>query len=220
MQQGSGGNKAGRGPQGAKAAGQSGKAPTGEDLAFKAGKFRVTAVAFIKQEVDLWLQIVSKPVQFFGRMPTSGGFKQPGYFCALIAVINALVSLVLGMFHDPLAAVNAAGMTFLTFMVGAAIVAGIVFGLSRSFGGSGSFEAAYRAVCFSIAPAVVGWLPLINVIGGIYSVFLLKLSLERAQGISAGRATAVVGIVVALCLGAGVLLVFNSVAGMLGSHTK
>jgi hypothetical protein len=56
------------------------------------------------------------------------------------------------------------------------------------FGGAGDYEATYRAVAYASAPAALLWLPLVKPLVALYSLYLLIVGLERAQGFDTVKA--------------------------------
>lgn len=169
---------------------------------------------FFLDQLDECKLVVLSPLQYFEEMELEGGLRQPITFVSLIAVINGLAWLISGLGHPMSALIAAVGIIICSFAV-----AGATLLLSRPLGGTGDFEATYRACSAAMAPCVVLWMPMINVFAVLYSVMLLKLSLERAQELSATRSTTVVGIEVLAAVAIGIGSVLCGLAQLVGgSH--
>ncbi|HEY9788930.1 MAG TPA: YIP1 family protein [Candidatus Obscuribacterales bacterium] len=167
-----------------------------------------------QQIIDQFKVILLSPKIFFANMPLEGGFMQPALLYAVIAGVICVGDMLLHIGH-PIAAILGGIGTFITIMLLSFVGAAITMGLSRLLGGTGSYEATYRACAYSAAPHIVGWIPVIQVIGAIYSVFLLKIALERAQNLPSNRAVAVVAIQIGLILIAGIFVMMAGLATML-----
>jgi hypothetical protein len=157
------------------------------------------------------------PKVFFSNMPVSGGFPPPVMFYVVIAAINAIFTLLFGLAH-PIAALLFTVQFFILMIVSSFVGAAVVMAISRVLGGTGDYEATYRAVAYAAAPHIVSWIPLIGVASGLYSLFLLKLGLERAQNLPSNKAVAVVAIQVGLVLIVMVVGMFLGLAALLGAR--
>jgi hypothetical protein len=160
---------------------------------------------FFQFYFDEFKMVLLSPIQYFESMDLEGGFREPVTFVCLIAAVNGLVWLGTSLTHPVGAALATMGIIAASFAL-----AGVTMGLSRWLGGDGDFEATYRACGAAMAPWVVLFIPFVNVFAVLYSLLLLKLSLERSQDLTPTRCTAVVGmqvvvgaIFVALAIGTG-----------------
>ena len=161
-----------------------------------------------------WKFICTKPKDFFATMPTEGGMQDPVTFYAAISVVNAVGALLIGIMH-PMQAVVQAIIVLILMMAVSFIATAITFGLSKLFGGTGNYEATYRAYSYATAPGVLGWVPLIGVFTGLYSLYMLKMGLERAQGLTPGKAIAVIAVQVGIAVVIGVIVAMVGAAAVM-----
>jgi hypothetical protein len=77
------------------------------------------------------------------------------------------------------------------------------------FGGTGDYEATFRAVAYASAPVALIWIPFIRPLVGLYVLFLVIVGLERMHAFDATKA------VLTVLLSA---LVLGAVVWMLGWH--
>jgi hypothetical protein len=157
-----------------------------------------------------WKMIITSPKDFFATMPVDGGMQEPVTFYAAISGVFAVGVLLIGIMN-PLQSVGQAIFALILMMAGSFICAAINFGLSKLFGGTGSYEATYRAYSYANAPGILAWIPIIGAFTGLYSLYLLKLGLERSQGLTSSKAIAVIAIQV------GIAIVLGVTALMLGA---
>jgi hypothetical protein len=88
-------------------------------------------------------------------------------------------------------------------IVGNFVGAGIYHIFVVLFGGKNGYSNTYKAVCYSIAPgALLGWIPVVNFMGGIYSIYLLVKGISILQDMTPRRAllTVLVPIIVAVVI--------------------
>ncbi len=89
--------------------------------------------------------------------------------------------------------------------IGLAIGTGILFVLSKMFGGQGDYLALFRGLGFAYAPAALGVVPVIGqFIGGIWAMVCAIIAVREIQRLGTGQAVAVVLIPVVVLM----LLVF------------
>ena len=157
--------------------------------------------------------ILLSPVQYFESMELTGGYKQPVIFASIIAAINSVIVLATNIQHPLGAVVTLVGIIGFSFAQAA-----LTFFLSRPLGGTGDFEATYRACVACMTPYLVLWLPIVNVFAVIYSFLLLKLALEPAQELSPTRSTTVVALQVLGMAIIGGILVLMGLATLINGH--
>jgi hypothetical protein len=144
-----------------------------------------------------WQRIVLDPRSFFERLPTAGGLEPALAFAAICLAIGALGFLLFGGGIRGLLAVLLIGL--LRLFVGAAITTWVA---QHLFEGQGDYEATFRVLCYSAAPAVAVGLPVIKFFAGLYAAYLVILGLSRAHSFDTVRAfltgvvSAVVGFVI------------------------
>jgi len=160
--------------------------------------------------LQLFRTIVTQPTDFFEHMQLEGGLKEPLLFMALCSGL-ASAGQIIATFKPMLGIQEFIGRVIFSF-----ISAGFLMALSRGFGGKGNFEHTYRAYVYGTAPAVVSWIPLLNYVAFLYTLFLLYLSLQRAQeGLEAKRVIWVLALYIGVMIGFSLMLVFAVLGGTL-----
>ena len=138
-------------------------------------------------------------------------FLNPAIFaliCALIsALLGGLLSLVFAPFlagpEDTAGEAIAGGLvgfivtlilspiyTVVTLLLGAGIYHLLVLLLIRS--SLAEFEATFRVVCYVAAVQLVSWIPIVNIVAGIYALVLSELGIREVHDATTGRALAIV----------------------------
>lgn len=134
---------------------------------------------FVDSFVGVWRRVTTEPRSFFQDMPLSGGLQGPLVFLVVCLAVSALGFLVIGPRGLALWFIVAG---VLRSFVGAAILMVIA---RQLFAGAGDYEATYRVVAYASAPVALLWIPFIRPLVTLYSLFLLIIGLERAQGYDA-----------------------------------
>ncbi len=162
--------------------------------------------------------VLLSPVGFFRGMAKRGDFLNPAIFaliCALIsAVLSGLISLVLSPFFaapGETAEAFAGGLvgfvftvilspiyTAVALLIGAGVYHLLVLLFVRP--GNAGFEATFRVVCYVAAIQLVSWIPIVNIVAGIYAIVLSIFGIREAHGTTTGKAIAIVLIPVAVIL--------------------
>ena len=153
--------------------------------------------------VQTWKKVMTDPRTFFEHMPLAGGFLNPFVFALLVlAVAGAGGAIVQG--GGLKACLTTIGVGVLKLCLGAAL---LVFIARQLFEGVGDFEATFRGCAYAAAPLALLWIPVLGAIAAVYSVYLLILGLQRAQGMDSVKTTltlilaALLGVVLFLNLG-------------------
>lgn len=161
---------------------------------------------------DQFRAVIMTPNDFFENMPLEGGLQGPAIFIAAVAVIAGLGVTVATM--KPLQGV----LEVVVRVVLAFISAGYLMVLSKGFGGTGSYEGTFRAFAYAAAPSVISWVPLLNLIALVYGIFLMRLGLERAQGLTTQRAVIVIAIWVVTMVGLMAIVAALSMMAIVRPH--
>jgi hypothetical protein len=155
--------------------------------------------------------IITMPTDFFDNMPIDDSLKDSVIFVGAIAGIAGLGQIIVTA--KPMMGVQYAIAYFaMSFVSG-----GILLLLSRGLGGKGNFSNTYRAFAYASAPMVVFWIPILGFIAGLYSLFLLRLSLERVHDLTSQRIFAVIGIYAVTMIGVAVTLAMMSLAALVSA---
>lgn len=90
---------------------------------------------------------------------------------------------------------------------------GILWLIGKAFGGTADFVGLFRGLGFAYAPVSLGIVPVIGgVVGGIWAVVAAIVGVREIEGVTGGKAAAIVLIPVAVLLVLGVVL--GALAGL------
>jgi hypothetical protein len=163
--------------------------------------------------------VLLSPVAFFRGIARQGDFLNPAIFaliCALIsALLGGIISLAISPFFagpgDTAGEALASGLvafivtlilspiyTAVALLIGAGIYHLLVFLLVRP--GNAGFEATFRVVCYVAAVQLISWIPIVNIVAGIYAIVLSVLGIREVHNTTTGKALLVVLIPVVVLL--------------------
>ncbi len=163
--------------------------------------------------------VLLSPVSFFRGIAKRGDFINPAVFALICALISALLSGILSLIFAPFLAgpedtageALAGGVvgfivtlilspiyTALALLIGAGIYHLLVLLFVRP--GHAGFEATFRVVCYVAAIQLVSWIPIVNIVAGIYGIVLSIFGIREVHSTTTGRAAAIVLIPVAVFL--------------------
>ena len=163
--------------------------------------------------------VLLNPTSFFRGIARQGDFLNPAIFaliCALIsALLGGLVSLLLAPFlagpEDTGGEALAGGLvgfivtlilspiyTAVALLIGAGIYHLLVLLLVRP--SHAGFEATFRVVCYVAATQLVSWIPIVNIVAGVWAIVLSVFGIREVHNTTTGRALAIVLIPVAVVL--------------------
>jgi hypothetical protein len=141
----------------------------------------------------VWKRVTTEPRRFFEEMPVTGGLQSPLLFLLICVAISAVGFLLIGP--------RGLALWIIVLGLGRAFVGGFVLMViaRHVFGGTGDYEATFRALAYASAPLALLWLPLIRPLVVLYSVFLIIIGVERVQGFDATKAvlTMLLGVITA-----------------------
>lgn len=177
----------------------------------------------VQSFIDSVKRVILQPSQFFSGIARNGDFLNPLIF----ALICLEVTTILG---GIIAIVGISGNQSIGGLIGAMIFApiagaillfiwaGILHLLVMLIVGSGNagFEATFRTVSYSSAPALVSWIPFIGALLNLYSIYLAIVGIREMHNTSTGKAALVVLIPVAVVLILGLLLLMVVGAALFG----
>jgi len=138
-------------------------------------------------------------------------------------VVAGVISAILGLISGALAGGIITGFfgaiigTIIGFFVGQAIV----FVLAKIVGGNGGFmEQSWVLSTFMLPLGLLASVPfvgpILGLVGGIYSLYLMYLALQPAHRLDSSKAMIVVGILIAVVVVLGVCAVLTGAAAMFG----
>ncbi|MCK5242699.1 YIP1 family protein [bacterium] len=149
---------------------------------------------FLRNYYDTGKKVLLKPVEFFREMPTTGGYKDPLIFAIITAVIMGvgLTAITLGVgflaiLFAPIAVAISIFLAALLLLVCAKIV-----------GGTGTYEATLRVAAYANIVNIIGWIPIVSVLGSIYGLVLTIIGMKEIHSLSTVKAIIAVGIAIAI----------------------
>ena len=149
--------------------------------------------------------VLTKPIDFYRRMPKSGGFGDPVTFVIVIAVLTAMGMAVFSLFglgtFGGAMAVGFGGIVFLPMMalILSFLGAGILFVLWKMIGSPEPFEVAYRCVAYAVVlfpiTALVGLIPYLgSIVGIVWLTYLMIVASMEVHQLPKRTAYVVFGI--------------------------
>lgn len=171
--------------------------------------------------------VVMSPTEFFSRIKSEEGVGKAFAYYAILSLISLAVGIIAFTFNMPFLSplgslfqffpllsqyTTLAGMIGLILPVGIYIIGliGVFIGAAfvhlfiRLLGGKGDYSMTFKAVVYSATPSLLlGWIPYVGVIPGIYSFYLYLKGLSMLHLISMKRvlvAIFVIPIVIVLLL--------------------
>ena len=167
-----------------------------------------------------WKDIVFSPKVFFKKLSKKTKIKEPSKFFLklqaltmgisfLIIFIYAMVSLssmgafglmglMLGLSSTMMIAAMALGMLILFPLILLLswgfifVVAGIVHIFVLIFGGKKGYSETFKVMCYSMAPGLFSFIPLVNIAVSIYMVVLEIMGIRERQNLSTGKSVLVI----------------------------
>ncbi len=162
-------------------------------------------------------RVLFSPRAFFRDISGSRGIADPLIFaatCALIGavlrgVFNTIARSIPGMqvLATQTGFVSAAASVFTYSMVGLLISTGVYHLLVMLLAGRNraGLEATFRVVAYALAVQVLGWLPLLNIVAGLYGLYLCAFGFQAVHSTTYQRAAMVAALPLLLLLLGGLL---------------
>lgn len=153
-------------------------------------------------------EVLFNPSEYFKQMPTEGGYRDPTIFAlkniTIYSVLSALISYVgfkflsIGMGLGSNLSGATSGLAEVFVIVG--VIAGIIGGIVGVYlgsaivhvflyllGGKGDYESTFRVASSVTATTLFSWIPFVNIIAGIYALFLQVIGFSEVHEISKAR---------------------------------
>lgn len=153
------------------------------------------------------------PVEFFSKLPASGGYGNPILFAIFSTALSVPISiLILTLFGKTGFSVTLIGivMGFVCALIGAAIStpvailvwSGLIHGsLHLLQGTKEGFQATFRVTAYSSAPQLFAAIPLLGAtVATVYSVILTVIGVRETHQVSTGKSAGAVGIAAGIVL--------------------
>ncbi|MCK5474093.1 MAG: YIP1 family protein [Candidatus Aenigmarchaeota archaeon] len=175
--------------------------------------------------------IITKPKVFFDEMPTTGGYKGPVLFMSINYFLFSIIQLVVSYVTAPdlFSLMGAASLLSIPiFLLGIVFLIGFFISITfliggyyhfffKMFKGQGKYEGTIRALVYPTALLPFSAIPFVNIITGIYSLYISLLGISKIHKISITRAlgalivSAIVLIILLVILAAIIYLTFASI---------
>jgi hypothetical protein len=152
------------------------------------------------------VEVITRPNEFFSKMPRSGGFLQPMFFMVAIGLVTGLIHTLLTLINlSPGGSITGLAALILMPLVVAVfgfVGAAILFGIWKVMGSRESYETAYRGMAYTAAimpvTAVLGIIPYLGgIIGLVWMTYLIVVVSIVVQKIKAKTAWVVFGAICA-----------------------
>jgi len=163
-----------------------------------------------------WTQVVFAPMEFWEELPKKIRYKEPTIFAIktfaimmgvvffMLAVMAALFSGITGTIFGgtELAVLGTlgAGVFFLILLAylvmlllqwaGLYIGAGMTHLFVLLLGGKQRYQETFKVYSYSFAPMLIGFIPVLGSLAGIYSLVLMIMGVHVRQKLSVGKAIA------------------------------
>ncbi len=151
---------------------------------------------FIKQYYETAKQIITKPIDFFKAMPITGGYKEPLIFAVITAVIMGIGLTIVTLGIGFLAIIFAP----IAVVISLFLAALLLLLCSKIVGGTGTYEATLRVVAYSNVVNIIGWIPIVSILGSIYGLVLTVLGMREIHKLTTAKAVIAVAIAMAIVL--------------------
>jgi hypothetical protein len=163
-------------------------------------------------------RVLFSPRTFFRDISDHRGFVNPLIFAAACALIGAVLSgvfavLVRGVPGIQFLATQAGLLTtvifaFVSSMVGLAIITGVYHLLVMLLAGANNagLEGTFRVVSYAYAVQVLGWVPLLNILAGLYGLYLSAFGFQAVHSTTYQRGAAIAALPILLVVLAAPLL--------------
>jgi hypothetical protein len=160
-----------------------------------------------KQYFETGKNIIMKPADFFKSMPVTGGYKDPLIFALITSVIMGLgltiITLGVGFLAIIFAPIAVAVSVFLAAL--------LLLVCAKMVGGTGSYEATMRVASYANIVNVIGWIPIVSIIGSIYGLVLTVIGMKEIHKLTTAKAVIAVLIAIAIVF---VIVVLLAIIGI------
>ena len=125
--------------------------------------------------IDKIKMIIKEPTKFFSKIRSEQEYKEPFLYYALLSfilsILSTAVSFLTGLSNDIVFTFIGLWISFLILIfLGTAVIHIFVY----LFGGRGGYLNSFKSATYAATPALLlGWIPIIEFIAGIYSAFYL-----------------------------------------------
>lgn len=162
---------------------------------------------FLKNYYDTGKKVLLKPADFFKEMPVTGGYKDPLIFAIITAIIMGvgltIITLGVGFLAIVFAPIAVAISLFLAAL--------LLLVCAKIVGGTGTYESTFRLAAYANIVNIIGWIPIISVLGSIYGLIITVLGMKEVHKLSTAKAIIAVSIAIAIVF---VIVVLLAIIGI------
>ena len=162
---------------------------------------------FLKNYYDTGKKVLLKPADFFKEMPVTGGYKEPLIFAIITAIIMGvgltIITLGVGFLAIVFAPIAVAISLFLAAL--------LLLVCAKIVGGTGNYEGTFRLAAYANIVNIIGWIPIISVLGSIYGLIITVLGMKEIHKLTTAKAIIAVGIAIAIVF---VIVVLLAIIGI------
>lgn len=126
------------------------------------------------------------PAVFYRGMDKEGGLKHPLTFFLISSTVGSVIAGVVGM--NPLSIPKTLGMSIVVTFAASAIA----FGLCRSMGAKGSFEATFKVFAYSSCLKIFSAIPILNLLAIFWTAFLNFYGLKEVHQLGTVKTVSVI----------------------------
>ena len=156
---------------------------------------------FLNEYIAKVKEIVTKPEDFFNKMPVSGGFNEPLMFILPAAVVYGIGGMLFSFSLKSLI------WGVIGVYLGVLIASAIIHIVAILFKGTGSFEATFRVGAYSSVVYLVSWIPVLGGILALYGIVLWFFGVRKVHSLSTEKTIIVLIIPIAVIIVIGFSLV-------------
>lgn len=171
----------------------------------------------LRSFLNTFPRVLFSPRTFFRDISNHRGFANPLIFAAICILIGAVLSGVLGELAQGVPAMRflatQAGLlstvisAFVSSMIGLIIITGVYHLLVRLIAGAdhAGLEGTFRVVSYAYAVQVLGWVPFLNILAGLYGLYLCAFGFQEVHSTTYQRAATIAALPLLLVISLTVL---------------
>jgi len=180
--------------------------------------------------INSWINALTKPKETFVAEKANASigkgvinFLIAGVITGIMTFVIGLVFSMLGSIPVDITSVFSVVLTPIGTIFWAFVGLGISFIIAKILGGQGSFTSLFYLVSLYAVPiALLSWIPVLNILVILYSLYLFFLALKESLTLSTGKAIAVIlipivllgilAVILVVLVGAAIFSMFSSIA--------
>ena len=165
-------------------------------------------------DYQLWIDSLTKPKETFAAQKGKGTWTNAVINYVIAGLLAGIISAVLTLGIGFLAIVT----TPIAYVVGSLIGVGILFVLAKLLGAKGDYlNLFYLLSLYAVPMAVLMMIPIVGILAGLYSLYLLYWVLTQGMEMTSGRAIALIVILIIVALVLAFIIAAAVIAALLGA---